>query len=111
MVLVGLQGLGRKRLLQQICHYRQYSGIAISQPCGDLILALREFREHLLKPRIINLLNEAPKLIEKLRGRLRGQPIISFAGLQVQGSSQSPQMGQFELEIEIGDLDPIVSQL
>jgi hypothetical protein len=57
------------------------------------------------------LVNQASKLIEKLRGRLRGQPIISFAGLQVQSSSQGPQMGQFQLEIEIGDLGPIVSQL
>jgi hypothetical protein len=28
--LVGLQGLSRKRLLQQICDFRQYSGIASS---------------------------------------------------------------------------------
>jgi hypothetical protein len=28
--MVGLQGLSRKRLLQQVCDFRQYSGIAIS---------------------------------------------------------------------------------
>jgi|SRR5579863_6954436 len=27
--MVGLQGLSRKRLLQQVCDFRQYSGIAI----------------------------------------------------------------------------------
>ena len=28
--MVGLQGLSRKRLLEQVCDFRQYSGIAIS---------------------------------------------------------------------------------